>query len=100
MLIVLVIASLITSGGKADGYPGLLHKPHHLHEHRSPSRHKPHATDRYPTSHTRLHQIPHYWVKTRSRRRTIDDYNDLGMQDMPSTNVQQTHLRFETTIGC
>lgn len=100
MLIVLVIASLITSRGKADGYPGLLHKPHHLHEHRSPSRHKPHATDRYPTSHTRFHQIPHYWVKTRSRRRTIDDNNDMGMQDMPPTNVQQTHLRFETAIGC
>jgi len=73
--------------------------PYHCDEHRGSPGYESHATVRYSASHPGVYQIQDRRIKARPRRRTIDDYDNMGMQNMSPVDVQQTHLWVEATSG-
>lgn len=66
---------------------GLLHLPHHLHEHRCAFRHQPNSAVRQIEFDSRVDQIEDSRIQICPHRRAIDDYDYMGLQDLSAADV-------------
>lgn len=79
-------------------FTGLLHLPRRKHEYHRPSRYQLDATERYSPSHPRVDPISHPREQACVGGRAEHDHDPMGLQDLPATPLQQTHIRTRAAI--